>query len=150
MHIQLYNPAQGPVTEEQIEQIVSFLFKHLDAFGDKREDIRRCLDYVFNPNKGGFVVLGFIDAELVGAVVVNETGMGGYIPENILVYIAVHSGHRGAGLGKQLMQAALENAKGAVALHVEPHNPARYLYQKLGFVNKYLEMRWQSKENANA
>jgi len=41
-----------------------------------------------------------------------------------------------------MMRLALETAKGNVALHVEPNNPAKILYEKLGFTNKYLEMRY--------
>jgi ribosomal protein S18 acetylase RimI-like enzyme len=33
------------------------------------------------------------------------------------------------------------NLRGNIALHVEPDNPAKILYEKLGFTNKYLEMR---------
>ena len=40
------------------------------------------------------------------------------------------------------MEKALENASGDVALHVEKDNPARFLYEKLGFKNPYLEMRY--------
>ncbi len=32
---------------------------------------------------------------------------------------------------------------GDIALHVEPDNPARFLYEKYGFTNKYLEMRYK-------
>ena len=39
------------------------------------------------------------------------------------------------------MQHAIDNAQGNIALHVEPDNPAIKLYEKLGFTNKYLEMR---------
>jgi ribosomal protein S18 acetylase RimI-like enzyme len=67
--------------------------------------------------------------------------MAGYIPENILVYIAVHAKTRGKGYGKKLMNKAIELADGDIALHVEPNNPAKFLYEKLGFENKYLEMR---------
>ena len=42
---------------------------------------------------------------------------------------------------EKLMNAAIERAEGSIALHVEPDNPARKLYEKLGFTNKYLEMR---------
>ncbi|MDN3709622.1 hypothetical protein QW060_21910 [Myroides ceti] len=41
-----------------------------------------------------------------------------------------------------LMQNAIESSEGNIALHVEPDNPARKLYEKLGFTNKYLEMRY--------
>ena len=39
------------------------------------------------------------------------------------------------------MQTAIQMANGDIALHVEPDNPAKILYEKLGFTNKYLEMR---------
>ena len=45
------------------------------------------------------------------------------------------------GLGLKLMNAAMEAAKGDIALHVEPENPAGFLYEKLGFTSKYKEMR---------
>ena len=67
--------------------------------------------------------------------------MSGYIPENILVYIATHKDYRGKGLGKKLMQEAINFAKGDIALHVEANNPAKHLYEKLGFTAPYLEMR---------
>lgn len=126
------------------QKIAEFLFKHLEQYGDPIDQIQACLNYVFNPDKGGFVALAYADdQEIMGATIVNETGMSGYIPENILVYIAVDSQTRGQGLGKALMQMALEQAKGNVALHVEPDNPAKLLYEKLGFTNKYLEMRFE-------
>jgi ribosomal protein S18 acetylase RimI-like enzyme len=81
------------------------------------------------------------DKKIVGVTVVNETGMSGYIPENILVYIATHKDFRGKGLGKKLMQEAINFAKGDIALHVEANNPAKHLYEKLGFTAPYLEMR---------
>jgi len=139
MKPKLLNQQTGRDGEFTDKRITEFLFEHLDQFGDSKEDIHRCLDYVFD--RGGFVLLGIVDQQIAGAVVVNATGMSGYIPENILVYIAVHKHYRGKGLGKELMQNALKLCKGAVALHVEPDNPARFLYEKLGFTNKYLEMR---------
>ena len=94
-----------------------------------------------NPDKGGNIIIGLDAGKMVGATILNNTGMGGYIPENILVYIAVDQSQRGKGYGKQLMQHAINNTHGGIALHVEPDNPAKILYEKLGFTNKYLEMR---------
>jgi ribosomal protein S18 acetylase RimI-like enzyme len=93
------------------------------------------------PLAGGFIVTAEEDGKMLGAVVMNKTGMKGYIPENILVYIAVHKDYRGKGLGKELMEKTLQYTKGDIALHVEPDNPARHLYEKYNFTNKYLEMR---------
>jgi|SRR5690606_4380376 ribosomal-protein-alanine N-acetyltransferase len=125
------------------KEMADFLYEHLDQYGDTREDIMKCLDYALNnfPHQGGYAILAREAGNIVGAVIVNKTGMEGYIPENILVYIAVDKRQRGKGIGKALMEAAISNAKGSMALHVEPDNPARKLYEKLGFTNKYLEMR---------
>ncbi len=53
---------------------------------------------------GGFALVGTIDGKMAGAVIINRTGMEEYIPENILVYIAVDAALRGKGIGKQLMK----------------------------------------------
>jgi ribosomal protein S18 acetylase RimI-like enzyme len=65
--------------------------------------------------------------------------MKDFIPENILVYIAVDNSQRGKGYGKQLMQKQYQLLK-EISLHVEPDNPAKD-YMKNRFTNKYLEMR---------
>ncbi len=121
--------------------IAQFLFTHLEEYGDKIADILKCIDYVMHPDKGGNIVIGIDENKIVGIVILNNTGMKDFIPENILVYIAVDNSHRGKGYGKQLMEKAISIAEGNIALHVEPDNPAKKLYEKLGFTNKYLEMR---------
>ena len=125
------------------DDIVSFLYEALGKYGDPKEDIRRCFHYATEqfPSFGGEVIIAEEDDEIAGAVIINNTGMRGYIPEHILVYIAVGENHRGKGLGKKLMKKAAEFTKGCIALHVEPDNPAVRLYEKEGYTNKYLEMR---------
>jgi len=143
MNPKIINSISGRDAHFNDQKIVNFLHTHLDEFGDNKEDIQKCLNYVHS--KGGFVLLEIQNDEIVGAVVINETGMDGYIPENILVYIAVHQNQRGKGLGKEIMANAIKLCKGNIALHVEPNNPAKFLYEKLGFTNKYLEMRLERK-----
>jgi ribosomal-protein-alanine N-acetyltransferase len=122
-------------------EIASFLHTHLDQFGDEMDAILKCLSYAQDPAKGGDIFLAIADHHIIGAVVLNKTGMSDYIPENILVYIAVDNTYRGRGVGKKLMQMAIDHSEGSIALHCEPDNPALKLYQNLGFKNKYLEMR---------
>lgn len=138
----IYTPTNQLNAVEQ-EAVEDFLFKALEQYGDPKADIAKAIDYAMNRNNtpGGYVVEMKDEDEIIGAVVVNETGMKDYIPENILVYIAADPEYRGQGLGKKLMQKAIDQANGGIALHVEPDNPAKYLYEKLGFTNKYLEMR---------
>lgn len=126
------------------DEVLDFLFEHLDEYGDKREDIAKCMDYALSAaeGKGGLVLVARDNNQVVGALITNETGMSGYIPENILVYVAVHGSQRGKGVGKQLVQLTKDNTRGSIALHVEPQNPARHLYDKMGFTNKYLEYRF--------
>lgn len=125
------------------DAVATFLETHLEQYGDKKSDIMKCIDYAWKKEggPGGFIVIGVENEEIVGAVIINRTGMKDYIPENILVYIAVHHNQRGKGMGRKLMNEAIGNCEGNIALHVEPDNPAKILYEKLGFTNKYLEMR---------
>ncbi len=54
-----------------------------------------------------------------------------------LMEISLIAELRGHGVGGRLMRALLEECDAAqlpVTLHVEPHNPARRLYERLGFV----------------
>lgn len=142
MQITIYDEANRPKENEKNE-IVDFLFENLEAYGDPKTDILKALNYAVKDiqSPGGFVMLLNDNGVIKGATIVNHTGMGGYIPENILVYIATHKKHRGEGLGKTLMKQIISHAQGDIALHVEANNPAKYLYEKCGFTNPYLEMR---------
>lgn len=138
----VFNPTNKPDLKEK-ESLLDFLFDNLEEYGDPRSDIEKSVNYALKETNsfGGFIVVAFTENEISGVVVVNQTGMKDYIPENILVYIATHKKLRGRGIGKLLMQKTIEQSEGSIALHVEPDNPARYLYEKVGFSSKYIEMR---------
>jgi len=152
LETRIYN-TDTSITLKEKEDTVAFLFNHLEQYGDKKEDITKAINFSLKVSDpalkpmplGGFVLNAYMDNRLVGSVVVNKTGMSGYIPENILVYIATHRDYRGKGIGKQLMKKAFAIADGDVALHVEPDNPARFLYEKVGMKSKYIEMRYSKK-----
>ena len=141
VHYEIHTPANHQQLNR--DEVIDFLFHHLDQYGDARQDIAKCLDYALSDaeGKGGSVLVAREHGQVVGALILNNTGMSGYIPENILVYVAVHNSQRGKGVGKRLVQLAAESTEGSIALHVEPDNPARHLYEKMGFTNKYLEYR---------
>tara|TARA_B100000780_G_C21097967_1_gene442906 strand:+ start:238 stop:678 length:441 start_codon:yes stop_codon:yes gene_type:complete len=140
--IKIFDEVNKPNDLEKAE-IVNFLFENLQEFGDPKNDIQKAIDYSVKEfiSFGGFTMLIMEEDLILGATIINRTGMGGYIPENILVYIATHNNYRGKGFGKILMQKAIDYSKGDIALHVEASNPAIHLYNKLGFTNPYLEMR---------
>ncbi|WP_346985009.1 GNAT family N-acetyltransferase [Chryseobacterium sp. POE27] len=126
-------------------RITGFLFKHLEQYGDSEADIAKAIRYSLGENNkpGGLIVTATDESteELRGVCVVNKTGMSGYIPENILVYIATDKAVRGQGIGKKILQQVIESTDGDIALHCENENPAKHLYEKMGFTSKYIEMR---------
>ncbi|MGF1584002.1 MAG: GNAT family N-acetyltransferase [Bacteroidales bacterium] len=142
LNFKIYN-SSNLITNDTKTELIEFLHKHLEQFCDPKESIEKAIAYAMNETSGpgGFLLQGKLAEETVGVVVMNKTGMEGYIPANILVYIAVDPKFRGKGYGKELMKKAISIAEGSVKLHVEHDNPARFLYEKLGFTNKYMEMR---------
>jgi ribosomal-protein-alanine N-acetyltransferase len=125
------------------EALGAFLHAGLQPYEDPYPVILDGLDYALggDPCRGGFVLLAHGDSHLSGAVVVLRTGMRGYVPENLLLFIAVEPVSRGRGIGGALISRVFEECDGDVKLHVEHDNPARRLYERSGFKSKYLEMR---------
>lgn len=128
-----------------IAEVVAFLERHLGEYGDRPEAIRSAIDYAFGAPEcpGGFLLVARLEGEPVGLAVVNRTGMADYIPAHILVYIAVDAAARGNGIGGRMVEVLQQTCDGGVALHVEYDNPARRLYERMGFTSKYAEMRYQ-------
>ena len=126
-----------------INRIANFLLQNLEDSADDLNSINMCLDYALSPyrHQGGFVLLATEKNDILGAVVINHTNMEGYVPENLLVYIAVKCNYRKKGIGKKLLSKALEFSTGDMALHVKHNHPAIKLYEDLGFKQKYIEMR---------
>ena len=141
-------------SQEELEEIISredyvnFLHKYLDRFTDSVTAINNAIDYAFSddPGKGGFCMTAYEGDEIVGALVMIRTGMIEYIPENLIVYVAVHEKCRGKGYGGCIIKKAIELCSGDVCLHVEHDNPAKRLYERLGFTSKYLEMRYSGRD----
>lgn len=124
----------------ELDELAAFLFEALKPYNDTKEDIARGIRDALTG--GGFVLLAEKDGRTVGSLVMLRTGMSGYIPENLLLFVAVDPSMRGRGLGKRLVTRSLELAGGEVKLHVEYDNPARRLYERVGFTSKYAEMRY--------
>jgi ribosomal-protein-alanine N-acetyltransferase len=139
------SPGQFPPEAPQ-ENVARFLHRALGRFGDDPADIARGISDALSPDPPGrgFVLLALQADRLVGALVMLRTGMSGYVPENLLLYVAVEPEARGCGIGEHLCREAAASCDGDVKLHVEYDNPAKRLYERLGFENKYAEMRLTS------
>ncbi|NLT68340.1 MAG: GNAT family N-acetyltransferase [Acidobacteria bacterium] len=124
--------------------LAKFLHHALKPFEDSLEDIERgimdCL--TAKGRRGGFLLIARSRRKPVAALVMQRTGMQGYVPENLLLFVAVAPEQRNRGLGRLLVERAVQEARGDIKLHVEYDNPARRLYERLGFTSKYAEMRY--------
>ena len=126
-----------------INRITNFLFQYSGRFKDTKSAIKKSILYAAKeiPGLGGYVFVKEEKNEILGAIVVNRTGMNEYIPENILVYIAVKEGERGKGIGKELIKHTKRYCKGDIAIHININNPAIKLFEKQGFKSRNIEMR---------
>jgi ribosomal-protein-alanine N-acetyltransferase len=126
-----------------VPALCAFLRREMKPYADTPKDIRRGVEDALagRPSPGGFVLCAEKDKRLVGALVMLRTGMNGYVPENLLLFIGVERKERCRGLGRSLIDKALSYCSGSVKLHVERDNPARRLYDRIGFTAKYLDMR---------
>jgi [ribosomal protein S18]-alanine N-acetyltransferase len=128
-------------TVDRLAAVTSeWMHPYNDTAADTRQGILDALEG--RPAPGGFIVTAVRQNRLAGILVMLRTGMSGYIPPNLLLFLAVDPSLRCNGIGTLLMKTALRNTNGPVKLHVEADNPAKRLYEKLGFSPAYLDMRY--------
>jgi ribosomal protein S18 acetylase RimI-like enzyme len=126
------------------DELAEFLYESLKPYEDPLPLVRQGITDALAPKAGepGFVLIAEKDKKVVGALTMLRTGMKGYVPENLLLMVAVDPSTRGEGIGSQIIRHAFEAADGDVKLHVEYDNPAKRLYERLGMTTKYAEMRY--------
>ena len=136
------NPDECPAWTNW-DDLALFLHESLKPYEDTVADIRRGIGDAFEERggRGGFVLIAESDRRPAGMLVMLRTGMKGYVPENLLLFVAVAPAMRGRAIGRRLVREAAGRTEGGIKLHVEPGNPARHLYELLGFESKYVEMR---------
>ncbi|MBN1435329.1 GNAT family N-acetyltransferase [Candidatus Fermentibacterales bacterium] len=125
------------------DSLAGFLHESLKPFDDPVQEVRDGIDYAMSelPGMGGFILLAHEDDQLAGALVMLRTGMKGYIPPNLILYVAVSPPFRGGMVGHRLMTEAIAGCEGDVKLHVEYDNHAKKYYEAIGFRSKYADMR---------
>ena len=99
--VQVVRPEAALPSDLDEQQVATFLHEALTPWNDTLSDIRRGLAYARSraPGRGGQLLLVRRDGELVGACVLLRTGMGGYVPGWLLLFVAVSPRHRGLGIG---------------------------------------------------
>lgn len=130
-------------------RLVKFLFENQGDCAIAKNDLNSAIDYAMKdrPSFGGYIVMVEEENRIVGATVVNKTGMADYGPENILVYFATEQDST-FEMSKKMLNETIKIAKGDIAFLVTPDNPWKSIFRKLGFESKLLEMKY-SKPNRN-
>lgn len=126
------------------DKFAEFLYESLKPYEDPLPVVRQAVSDALEPSTGepGFVLIAERNQQILGGLIMLRTGMKDYIPENLLLMVAVDPSTRGTGIGSQVIRRAFELADGDVKLHVEYDNPAKRLYERLGMKSKYAEMRY--------
>jgi len=124
--------------------LTHFLFEHLDGYEVPKNAIRKAIQYSCKEisGHGGYVFVAQENEVVLGVAVVNKTGMGGYVTENFLVFIAVHRDYRNQGIGTDILKYAQQYCQGGMALHCKPNDKAMAFFESLGFEKKFIEMRY--------
>jgi len=135
----------------EMTEVGRFLERNLDGYKDSYDNIIKAIQSSIKqrPSFGGFVITAYHNQELIGAIVINNTGMDGYAPQNLIVYFAVHKDHRRKGIGQQLLQQAVELAKGDIALHLKPEQKASSLFDKIGFETSTITLQLSRSDQEN-
>ena len=126
-----------------VSELAMFLHESLKPYEDPLTDITCGIRQAISNDgaSGGFIALALDDDSPIGALVLLDTHMKGFVPPNLVLYVAVSPTKRGMGVGTALLLQSIERCDGAVKLHVENDNPAKSLYERLGFIDRYAEMR---------
>lgn len=142
----LYNATNRP-SEMEKHKIVDFLLEFLEGMESNKEYIRKAIEYSTKEQLsfGGFTLVHKSHGEIVGVAIVNQTGMGGYMADNVLVYIAVSEKFRNKGVAKNMIGQVLRHAKGDVALHLKGDSSLAPICEKFGFKKSVVEMRLERK-----
>ena len=132
------------------EHLARFLRMNIKPYEDSFEDTMQGIDDAIGGKtcKGGFILLSMKTGKLIGGLIILQTYMKGYIPENCLLMIAVDRNLRSRGVGRELIERAIAECDGDIFLHVEYANhKAQNLYERIGFINRYAEMRYYKNHN---
>jgi len=126
-----------------INSLTNFLYENSGDFRDSKSAIKKSLLFAIKEisGLGGYIFVLEDKDEILGVLVINKTGMNEYLPENILVYLAINKKYRSHGIGDKLINYTLNYCKGDIAIYINKENPELRLFEDNGFKSRNIEMR---------
>lgn len=133
---QLFTPFEKP-TVVTTDRIIRFLSEEIE--NSSQSSIRKAIDFASRESAslGGIIItIQDKNQQIIGAGIMNKTGMSEYFPENLLVYLVIKKSHRRKGLGTQIIQRMQQLCKGEMAALTFNSSSAISFYAKQG-INTY-------------
>ena len=123
-------------------RLITFLYRNTENTNVSEADVKRALEYAIKDlaSFGGFVLTLEDNKELLGVAVINQTGMEGNSPKNVLVQIATSNTYKDGNLLKQLVDRVLHHTDGELGLQIMPDNPAIAHFENFGFRKEFVMM----------
>ena len=124
-------------------KLVNFLGANTENGHYDKHEITMAIECALKerPSLGGFILTVKEKGELLGALVVNTTSMEARNPKHRLSLFAIARTHRHNGVAQHLLTKATQQTNGSLAIQLEPGNGEVSFFEKLGFKEKYVEMR---------
>lgn len=125
-----------------INRITNFLHQQVADTDDDKSAIRKSLLYAAKeiPSLGGYAFVMEENEAILGAIVINKTGMSEYQSENLVVYLAVHKDYRNKGIATKLLTKAITYCTGNIAFNIPKENSALSLLEKNGFKSEKIQL----------
>ncbi len=127
------------------ERMTRFILDNTSEHDLTYEAVWRSVEYSLSmsKNQGGFILVGREDGDMTSVLVMNRTRMEDYMPENILIHLAIGPHVEKSETGLKLLQKAIEITHGDLAVRLNKDHPDLSLYEVMGFRERYIEYQLQ-------
>lgn len=114
--------------------LINFIFDYQENASLNRSLITHLIDYALKEisSFGGFVVTEETEGELLGVMVVNNTGMEGYMPNNLIVASAFLPNTGKEGSRKRILQKIMHITRGDATLLIKNAHQQEAISNSLG------------------
>lgn len=127
--------------------LIGFLRQYSDASWMQPLAIQKAVDYAVKetPSFGGFIVTAEKDQQILAALIINKTGMQGYMAEHLVVLHAVASTHKNSSIINELMRKAYSLTRGDITMIVNSYNTKNMELKNINIAAKQMNVSLLSK-----
>ena len=122
--------------------LIGFLSQYSEATWLGKEAINQAVEYAIKeiPSFGGFIVTAEENHQIIAALIVNKTGMQGYMPQHIAVLNAVLPAYKNSSVLKEIKAKAMVLTRGDIALVVNNQGVKDMELQNMTVEAKYMQL----------